>query len=235
MGGSASRRAATRVKPAPASNVTMRAPTGPNHRAGRWTPSEEPTEEDGGARRGRGRGTSAQSPAQHGSPRAARGRGPRPVFGTGAGLGVGGVHSTARTSWTTQPGGRESASGGLVRGGPHRGEGREMGVSRGTPPTLQRLQAVLYTQAKPAPGPLARDAALPRGAGVRGAGGVPASALSSGVAGACLGVNPVREPDAGNPHVRFDEQGREPACAVVVSRSRVRRPIRRRRQDRARL
>ncbi len=232
MGGSASRRAATRVKPAQASKGKMRAPTGPNNREGRWTPSEEPTEEDGVARRGRGRGTSAQSPAQHGRPRAARGRGPRPVFGTGAGLGVGGVHSTARTSWTTQPGGREGT---LVRGVPHRGEGREIGVSLVTPPKLQRLQEVLYTQAKQAPGPLARDAALPRGAGVRGAGGGPASALSSGVACACLGVKPVREPDAGKPHVRFDEQGRETAWPVVVSSSRVRRPIRGPRQDRARL
>src|SRR5262249_60006947 len=58
-------------------------------------------------------------------------------------------------------------------------------------------------------GPLARDGALFRGRRLRGAGRVPAPALCSWVACACLGVKPVREPDAGKPHVRFDEEGRE--------------------------
>jgi len=31
----------------------------------------------------------------------------------------------------------------------------------------------------------------------------------AGVAPACLDVKPVREPDAGKPHVRFDERVRE--------------------------
>ena len=52
---------------------------------------------------------------------------------------------------------------------------------------------------------------------------------------ACPGVKPVREPDAGKPHVRFDEQGRETAWMVEVSSSRVRRPIRGPSWDRARL
>src|SRR6266540_5162842 len=58
-------------------------------------------------------------------------------------------------------------------------------------------------------GPHAGDEALLRGRGLRGAGRVPASALSSWVTCACPGVKPVREPDAGKPHVRFDEEGRE--------------------------
>ena len=37
-------------------------------------------------------------------------------------------------------------------------------------------------------------------------GGVPSPALPSGVACACFGVTLVLEPDAGNPHVRFDER-----------------------------
>ncbi len=58
-------------------------------------------------------------------------------------------------------------------------------------------------------GPLARDEALLRGRGLRGAGRASAPALSSWVTCACSGVKPVREPDAGKPHVRFDEEGRE--------------------------
>ena len=72
-----------------------------------------------------------------------------------------------------------------------------------------RLRARAALSAAAAQGPLARDAALLRGRGLRGAGRVPAPALSSWAACACLGVKPVREPDAGKPHVRFDEQGRE--------------------------
>src|SRR5713101_1350484 len=60
-----------------------------------------------------------------------------------------------------------------------------------------------------AQGPFARDEALLRGRGLRRAGRVPASALSSWATCACPGVTPVREPDAGKPHVRFDEEGRE--------------------------
>src|SRR3972149_1773840 len=60
-----------------------------------------------------------------------------------------------------------------------------------------------------AKGPDARDEALFRGCGLRGAGGVSAPALSSLVACACPGVKPVREPDAGKPHVRFNEEGRK--------------------------
>ena len=58
-------------------------------------------------------------------------------------------------------------------------------------------------------GPVARDEALLRGRGLRGAGRASASALSSWATCACSGVKPVREPDAGKPHVRFDEEGRE--------------------------
>src|SRR5713226_7846800 len=60
-----------------------------------------------------------------------------------------------------------------------------------------------------AQGPFARDEALLRGRGLRGTGSLPAPALSSCVTCACPGVTPVREPDAGKPHVRFDEEGRE--------------------------
>jgi len=45
LGGSASRRAVTGVKPEQASKVTMRAPTGPNNREGRWTQRKQPTKD----------------------------------------------------------------------------------------------------------------------------------------------------------------------------------------------
>src|SRR5262249_60619446 len=100
------------------------------------------------ARRGKGRGTSAQGMAQHGRPSLARGRDPRPVLGTGAMLGVGGAHSTVGTGRTTEPVGREGA---LVRGASQRVKGREIGVSLATPPKLRRLQEALYTKAKQDP------------------------------------------------------------------------------------
>src|SRR5207245_4839441 len=57
--------------------------------------------------------------------------------------------------------------------------------------------------------PLARDVALFRRGRLWGAGGIQAPALRAWVTCACPGVKPVREPDAGKPHVRFDEEGRE--------------------------
>lgn len=78
MGGSASRRAATRVKPEQASKVTSRGPTGLNNREGRWNLREHPTGDRRFARRGRGRGTSAQHTGQHGRSHAAR-REPRSI------------------------------------------------------------------------------------------------------------------------------------------------------------
>ncbi len=81
VGGSASRRAATRVKPEQASKVQSRGPTGLNNREGRWSPCEQPTEDHGFARRGKGRGTSAQHTGQHGRSHAARRRAPRSRFG----------------------------------------------------------------------------------------------------------------------------------------------------------
>ncbi|MBI5419425.1 MAG: hypothetical protein HZA60_04995 [Deltaproteobacteria bacterium] len=81
VGGSASRRAATRVKPEQASKVTSRGPTGLNNREGRWSLGEHPTDEPGLPRRGKGRGTPAQHTGQHGRSRAARRREPRSTFG----------------------------------------------------------------------------------------------------------------------------------------------------------
>lgn len=78
VGGSASRRAATCVKPEQASKVKSREPTGLNNREGRRNPGEHPTEEPGFARRGKGRGTPTQHRAQHGSSQAAR-RAPRSI------------------------------------------------------------------------------------------------------------------------------------------------------------
>jgi RNA-directed DNA polymerase len=97
---------------------------------------------------GPGRGTSAQTPAHHGRPRPARGRDPRPIFGMGAGRGVGGVHSTAGIPRTTEPREREGT---LVRGASHRVKGRESGASLTPPPKLRRLQEARYTKAKQEP------------------------------------------------------------------------------------
>ncbi len=79
VGGSASRRAATRVKPEQASNVQSRGPTGLNNREGRWSLEEHPTDEPRLPRRGSGRGTSAQHTGQHGRSRSAGPRRPRSI------------------------------------------------------------------------------------------------------------------------------------------------------------
>lgn len=80
VGGSASRRAATCVKPEQASKVTSRGPTGLNNREGRRSPWKQPTNDHGLARRGKGRGTPAQHTGQHGRSHMAR-REPRSLFG----------------------------------------------------------------------------------------------------------------------------------------------------------
>ena len=69
-----------------------------------------------------------------------------------------------------------------------------------------RLGTSPALSAAAAQGPFARDEALLRGRGLRRTGRVSAQALSSCATCAC---SPVREPDAGKPHVRFDEEGRE--------------------------
>lgn len=79
MGGSASRRAATCVKPEQASKVKSRGPTGLNNREGRRSLEEHPTDEPRLPRRGKGRGTLAQRTGQHGRSRAERSRRPRSI------------------------------------------------------------------------------------------------------------------------------------------------------------
>lgn len=79
VGGSASRRAATCVKPEQASNVQSRGRTGLNNREGRRSPWEQPTNDHGFARRGKGRGTPTQHTGQHGRSRAVRRRAPRSI------------------------------------------------------------------------------------------------------------------------------------------------------------
>src|SRR5213593_3976080 len=86
--------------------------------------------------------------AQHGRPRAARGRGLHFRGSAEAALGVGGVHSTDWTHQTTELVGREGT---LVRGVSRRAKGRESGVSLTPPPKLRRLQEALYTKAKQEP------------------------------------------------------------------------------------
>ena len=178
MGGSASRRAATCVKPEQASKGKSWAPTRLHNGEGRWITREQPTDDRGIAHRGKGRGTSTQSMAQHGRPMAARGRDPQRCKDGAAAVGVGGAHSTVWTCRTTEPAGREGA---LVRGVSRRAKGWEIGVSLATPSKLRRLQEALYTKAKQegAQGPDARDTALPRRRGVRGAGSVSAPVLAS--------------------------------------------------------
>jgi hypothetical protein len=80
VGGSASRRATTRVKPEQVSNVPSRGPTGLHNREGRWSPCEQPTDDHGLARRGEGRGTSTPHTGQHGRASLVRGRASRSVF-----------------------------------------------------------------------------------------------------------------------------------------------------------
>src|SRR2546428_4720439 len=87
--------------------------------------------------------------AQHGRPRAARGRGLHFRGSAEAALGVGGVHSTDWTHQTTELVGREGT---LVRGVSRRAKGRESGVRVATPPQLRRLQEALLTKAKQGPG-----------------------------------------------------------------------------------
>jgi hypothetical protein len=79
-GGSASRRAATRVKPEQASKVMRRGPTGLNNREGRRRLGEHPTDEPSLSRRGKGRGTPVQHTGQHGRSHAVRGRSPRSII-----------------------------------------------------------------------------------------------------------------------------------------------------------
>src|SRR2546428_10673327 len=86
--------------------------------------------------------------AQHGRPRAARGRGLHFRGSAEAAMGVGGVHSTDGTHQTTELVGREGT---LVRGVSRRAKGRESGVSLTPPPKLRRLQEALYTKAKQEP------------------------------------------------------------------------------------
>jgi hypothetical protein len=83
-----------------------------------------------------------------------------------------------------------------------------MGLS--TPEKIRTLQRKLYVKAKgddtrsPGGGPGIQPPGSLRGAWPRAVAGPPAD-----VAPACLDVKPVREPDAGKPHVRFDERVRE--------------------------
>jgi hypothetical protein len=58
-------------------------------------------------------------------------------------------------------------------------------------------------------GALARHPPLPTGGGVRRPRSVPSPARPFGTAAVGLAMKPVGKPDAGNPHVRFDERGRE--------------------------
>src|SRR6516162_3989250 len=95
-----------------------------------------------------GRGTLAESMAQHGRSSAARGRGLHFRMEAEAALGIGGVHSTDGTHQTTELVGREGT---LVRGVSRRAQGWEIGVSLAPPPKLRRLQEALYTKAKQEP------------------------------------------------------------------------------------
>ncbi len=81
MGGSASRRAATCVKPEEASNGKSRGPTGLNNREGRRSLWEQPTNDHGFPRRGKGRGTPAQHTGQHGRSSTGRRRASRSTLG----------------------------------------------------------------------------------------------------------------------------------------------------------
>jgi hypothetical protein len=80
-GGSASRRAVTRVKPEQASKVMLRGPTGLNTREGRRSLGEHPTDDARLPRRGKGHGTPAEHRVQHGSPHVARRRESRSIVG----------------------------------------------------------------------------------------------------------------------------------------------------------
>ena len=174
MGGSASRRAATCVKPEQASNVTSRGLNGLNNREGRWGPCEHPTDDHGFARRGKGRGTSAQHTGQHGRSHAAR-RAPRSII-------------------RVEPRGKSE---GLIvpsaPGGPHNRRG-------GKEPWFATCLNESRSRS------LARACELLAGAGDSKRGAGPHGRAGAGGAGACQGAPLVREPDAGTPHVRFDER-----------------------------
>ncbi|MDZ4853894.1 MAG: hypothetical protein SGJ26_03365, partial [Nitrospirota bacterium] len=51
------------------------------------------------------------------------------------------------------------------------------------------------------------------------------SALPSGVGCACFGVTLVREPDAGKPHVRFDERDVETGLAALLRHRQPKGPV----------
>ena len=95
-----------------------------------------------------GRGTSAQSRAQHGRPSAARGCGPHPTPG------VGGRPGRRRgPQYRSHPPDNRTGGEGRDPGseGSRRAKGREIGGSLVTPPKLRRLQEALYTKAKQEP------------------------------------------------------------------------------------
>jgi len=135
IGGLASVRAATRVKPEQASKAKMRALSRHQNGEGRWGRSEQPTGEDQPARRGTGRGTQASIGAQHGRPAAVCEQGK-------AAAGVGGAHSTGEAGESRW---REGA---LVRGASQRVKGRGIGMSLTTRSKLRRLHEALYAKAK---------------------------------------------------------------------------------------
>jgi len=58
-------------------------------------------------------------------------------------------------------------------------------------------------------GALARHQPLPARSGVRRTWGAPPQACPFGTPAVCPAMKPVGKPDAGNPHVRFDERGGE--------------------------
>src|SRR4029450_6557768 len=57
---------------------------------------------------------------------------------------------------------------------------------------------------------------LPTGDGVQRARGAPPPARPLGTTAVCPAMKPVGKPDAGNPHVRFDERGGEPDLPRAV-------------------
>ena len=75
----------------------------------------------------------------------------------------------------------------MVLGAFEGAKGKEIGVSLKTPESIRQLQRKLYVAAKQQPERRFQSIAH-RGACV------------------CHNVKPVGEPDAGNPHVRFDER-----------------------------
>ncbi len=83
-------------------------------------------------------------------------------------------------------------------------------MSLTTPLKIRKLRSKLYELAKQeSPGVLAGHAALLGGRDLRPSGGVPTAPSAAVAACGSENVNPVGKPDARNPHVRFDERGRE--------------------------